>query len=160
MVELENWKTIIVPQRRESGCIPTGYEWLIRYLNIQRVDFRNFQEEFDFGQSNSFDYVAARIKSKYPAVSIQIMHFSQGVKKIDYIRSLIEAQTPCLISLALGRGQGWHIMPVVSIDNDKIEMIHDADGNGNHTWAFPVTEVIWKHDNLQGGDDISWIDSS
>jgi len=124
------------------------------------VNLQAFQEEFDLGQNNNFDSVTAQIRSRYPAISIQIQRFTRGSEKIERIKSLIEEQTPCLISLALDRGNGWHIMPVVRIDDTAIEMIHDADASGNHTWRFPIATIVWRHDNLQGGNDISWIDST
>jgi hypothetical protein len=57
----------------------------------------------------------------------------------------------------LGNGLGWHIMPVVCID-ETIQMIHHADADGQCTWVFPIAEIVWRHDYLQGGQDISWID--
>jgi hypothetical protein len=160
MTTLLNWNHIVVPQRQYTGCIPTGYEWLVRYLNIQGVNLGTFQKDFDLGQSNSFNSVAAKIRSKYPFISIQIQSFTKGIDKVKLVKSLIDGQTPCLISLALGKGKGWHIMPVVRIDDTIVEMIHHADANGNHTWKFPIRTIIWRHDNLQGGNDISWIDST
>ena len=52
MPTLANWNSFTVTQRHETGCIPTGYEWLIRYLNIQGVNLSIFQESFDLGQAN------------------------------------------------------------------------------------------------------------
>lgn len=158
MTELQNWNNVVVPQRHLTGCIPTGYEWVIRYLRIQGVNFQTFQEDFDLGQNNNFDSVGTKIRSVYPTISIQVQRFTRGIEKIERIKSLIEEQTPCLISLALDGGNGWHIMPVVRIDDTTIEMIHHADASGNHTWKFPIAEIVRRHDNLQGGNDISWID--
>ena len=159
MTELQNWVGVVVPQRHFSGCIPTGYEWLIRYLRIRGVNLQTFQEDCDLRQNNSFGSVADKIRSIYPTINIQIQHFTRGIEKIERVKSLIEKQVPCLISLALGGINGWHIMPVVSIDDATIEMIHHADASGNHTWRFANVTIVWRHDNLQGGNDISWINS-
>jgi hypothetical protein len=158
MAQLSDWTKTVVPQRHESGYIPTGYEWLIRYLKIQGVDFKTFQEDFDLGQGNSFGSVSAKIRSVYPAINIKVQSFNKGIDKVNRIRSLLEEQKPCLISLALGNGQGWHIMPVVRIDEATIQLIHHADADGHCTWIFPVAEIVWRHDCLQGGKDISWIE--
>ena len=117
MVELVYWDNIVVPQRHSTGCVPTGYEWLIRYLGIRGVNLETFQEEFDLGQNSSFGSVAAKIRSKYPVINIQIEYFTKGIDKVQDIKSLIEEHTPCLISLALGGKNGWHIMSVVRIDD-------------------------------------------
>ena len=123
MAQLLNWSKTVVLQRHESGCIPTGYEWLIRYLKIQGVNLESFQEDFDLGQDNSFDSVSAKIRSVYPAINIKVESFTKGIDKVNRIKSLLEEQKPCLISLALGNGQGWHIMPVVNIDETSIQLI-------------------------------------
>jgi hypothetical protein len=159
MAQLLNWSKTVVPQRHESGCIPTGYEWLIRYLKIQGVNLETFQEDFDLRQDNSLDSVSEKIRRVYPTINIKVQSFTRGLDKVKCIKSLLEEQKPCLISLALGNGQGWHIMPVVSIDETIIVLIHHADANGHYTWSFSVAEIVWRHDYLQGGNDISWIDA-
>ena len=163
MSELLNWNNTVVPQRRpESGCIPTGYEWLIRYMRIQGVDLTKFQEEFDLGRNNNnFDSVAAKIMSRYPTINIHRQgerDFPKGVDKVARIKSLVEKQIPCLISLTLQK-DSWHIMPVVYVDDTTMEMIHDGIRGVNCIWKLGIKEIVWKHDNLQGGKDISWIDS-
>jgi len=157
MTELLDWTKTLVTQRHESGCVPAGYEWLIRYLKIQGVNLGTFQEDFDLGQNNGFDSVSAKIRSVYPAIKVKVESFAKGIDKVNRIRSLLEEQKPCLMSLALGNGLGWHIMPVVRID-ETIQLIHHADTGGHFTWVFPVAEIVWRHDYLQGGHDISWIE--
>jgi hypothetical protein len=158
MTQLLDWSKTLVPQRHESSCVPTGYEWLIRYLKIQGVNLETFQEDFDLGQDNSFDSVSAKIRSVYHTINIQVQSFAKGTDKVNRIKFLLEEQKPCLISLALGNGLGWHIMPVVRIDETTIVLIHHADADGLCTWVFPVEEIVWRHDYLQGGNDISWIE--
>jgi len=157
MTQLLDWSKTLIPQRHESGCVPTGYEWIIRYLKIQGVNLGTFQEDFDLGQNNSFNSVSAKIRSVYPTINIQVQSFTKGIEKVNRIKALLDEQKPCLISLALGGGQGWHIMPVVRID-ETIQLIHHSDANGHCTWVFPVAEIVWRHDYLQGGNDISWIE--
>ena len=42
------WEKYAVPQRRQlSGCIPTGYEMLLRAAEVPDIDFDTFQDEFD-----------------------------------------------------------------------------------------------------------------
>jgi hypothetical protein len=158
MVQLLDWSKTVVPQRHESGCVPTGYEWLIRYLKIQGVNLETFQEDFDLGQNNSFESVSAKIRSVYPKINVIVESFTKGIDKVNRIKSLLVEQKPCLISLALGRGKGWHIMPVVNIDETTIQLIHHADAEGHCTWIFSIAQIVWRHDYLQGGNDISWIE--
>jgi hypothetical protein len=158
VAELSNWGNIVVPQRYYTGCVQTGFEWLIRYLCIQGVNLDTFQEDFDLGEDNSFDSVASKIEARYSGIDIRIQSFINGLVKVNFIRTLIENQQPCLISLALGGKDGWHIMPVVRIDDKTIAMIHHADHQGNHTWTIPLEEAVSRHDNLEGGNDIAWIE--
>jgi hypothetical protein len=173
MVELSYWNNVIVPQRHRTGCIQTGYEWIIRYLGIQGVQLDTFQEDFDLERShegsNNFVSVANRVRSKYPHLDIHIQSFSQGIEKIRAMKRLLERDIPCLMSLALAEVErtqegpriihrGWHIMPVIYIDDEKMKVIHSADQNGNQIWQLPVAEVVWRHDNLIGGKDIAWFE--
>lgn len=171
MSELSHWKDVIVPQRYETGCIPTGYEWIIRYLGIEEVKLDTFQQEFDpqlhHEGMNSFALVADRIRSRYPFINIHMESFNQGLEKVRAMERLIARDVPCLISLALAGfkthegcliDRGWHIMPVVRIDDRKITMIHKGTKSGNDPLQLLITTVISRHNNLEGGKDISWID--
>jgi hypothetical protein len=158
MAELLDWNKTVVSQRHESGCIPAGYEWLIRYLKIQGVNLEIFQEGFDLGEGNGFESVSTKIRSVYPTIKIKVEIFTKGIDKVNRIKSILEEQKPCLISLALGNGQGWRIMPIVRIDENAIQLIHHADAEGQFTWVFPLAEIVWRHDYLEGGHDISWIE--
>ena len=43
-----DWEKYAVHQRKpDTGCIPTGYEMLLRAAGIAGIDFQTFQEEFD-----------------------------------------------------------------------------------------------------------------
>lgn len=43
-----NWQNFAVHQRRSrSGCIPTGYEMILRAAAADGVDFAKFQDDFD-----------------------------------------------------------------------------------------------------------------
>jgi hypothetical protein len=84
MTELSHWKNIVVPQRYETGCIPTSYEWMIRYLNIKNVNLDTFQEDFDLQRrgegDNSFVPIADKVVQKYSQVSVKMhacMHAQQ-----------------------------------------------------------------------------------
>jgi hypothetical protein len=171
MSELSHWRDVIVPQRYETGCIPTGYEWLIRYLGIERVELGTFQEDFDIQRvhqgMNNFASVADRIRSRYPFIDIHTECFSQGLEKVRVMKNLIERDIPCLVSLALHGfrtreghviERGWHIMPVVCISDQKVAMIHRGTEGGNQILELLVTTVITRHNDLEGGKDISWIE--
>jgi len=161
MVELSHWQEIIVPQRHETGCVPTGYEWMIRYSKIEGVNLNTFQEDFDLqlrGEGdNSFVPVAEKVKVTYPQVDIKIRNFVKGKDKIAFIKRLIQNDTPCVMSLAKPTG-GWHIVPVVSIDDKRVKIIWVANEFGNQVLDYPIAEIISRHDNYRGGKDIAWME--
>jgi len=160
MPKLPNWENVVVPQRnRETGCIPTCFEWLIRYLKIQDIDLKTFQEDFDFGSNNSFLSVGEKIMSRYPFIKIKTQDYEKGFEKIIALKKLIENRTPCLISFAKGGNQGWHAMPVVYVNDQGIRMIEYANENENETSFLLIQDIIWRHDYLQGGKEIAWIET-
>jgi hypothetical protein len=172
MTELSHWNDVIVPQRYQTGCIPTGYEWLTRYLGIEGVELDTFQEDFDLQRAhqgmNSFVPIADKIRSRYPFINIHTECFDHGLEKVEAMKNLIERDVPCLISLAL-RGfrtseghvieRGWHIMPVVRIDDRRITMIHKGTENRNARLELLIATIVSRHNDLEGGKDISWIEN-
>lgn len=159
MVELSHWRDVVVPQRNYTGCIPTGYEWLIRYLKIEGIDLDTFQEDFDLQRSdegmNDFGSVATKIREKYPQINIRIKDFPNGKEKVEFVKRLMGSDIPCLLSIAnTPIGVIWHIVPVVSVDDTKVKIIW----TGDQTQEFTIADVINRHDNWIGGKDISWIE--
>ena len=146
----------------------------MRYLNIESVELITFQEDFDLDigrtnppYENNFESVGNRIMSRYPQINIRREGFQQGLEKVRAIRSLAERDIPCLLSLALHGlrtidnriiERAWHIMPVVLIDDQRMKVIHHANERGNYVLELPVAQVIWRHNNFEGGKDISWIE--
>jgi hypothetical protein len=116
---------------------------------------------------NSFVPIADKIRSRYPFVDIHIESFDDGLKKIKAVKNLLERNVPCLISLSLSgfkteEGQviknKWHIMPVVCIDDRRITMIHRGTDKGNESFPLLITTIVSRHNELEGGKDISWIE--
>jgi hypothetical protein len=173
VVELSHWQDIVVPQRNDTGCIPTGYEWIIRYLNIEDVELTTFQEDFDLDlgrkhppYQNNFESVGNSITLRYPQINIEREVFQQGLEKIRATRSLLERDIPCLLSFALHGlrtldnriiERAWHIMPVVFMDDHRIKMIHHANERANYVMELPTSVIIWRHNNLEGGKEVSWV---
>lgn len=151
---------IAIKQREHLGCIPTGYEWMIRFTKIGDVDLTNFQEEFNLQErglvDNSFGPIGDAIQKKYPQIKIEIKDFVDGREKIEFIKDLIVKQNPCLISIPSGRG-GYHIMPVLGFDdNRQVFYFYDPAMTNSKKEAF-YTTILDMHNNNSGGHDISWI---
>ena len=49
-------------------------------------------------------------------------------------------------------------MPVISIDEYAIKMIHHGTFGTNSIWELSIPEFIWIHRNLNGGKDMAWIE--
>lgn len=130
---------------------------MIRYLGIGDVNLDTFQEDFDLqlrGEgSNSFVPIAEKVRERYPQVDIQTAVFRNGNEKVDFIRQLIQENVPCVISIAHTPWGGWHIVPVVSMDDSRIKIIWTS----NITLDFSISDIIHIHDNWRGGKDVAWI---
>lgn len=165
-----DWKTFAVHQRRHrSGCIPTGYEMILRSVEAKGVDFATFQDDFDLdinlGNSqtqprNDFGSVAAAVKKKYPWISFEQKSFGSGAEKIAFIDSVLAFKKPLLISLAMKPfgGLGWHIMPVVDATTDQYLLLEfvERDGTPKTRWIdkYVMSNV---HDQFDGGKEVAFL---
>ena len=168
MVELKNWETSLVIQKDPRlGCIPWGYEWLLRVSGVKGINFETFQDEFNLQargeDENNFSTVANAIKKKYPHVQFIRKTFEpgHGYEKVQFIERLIERDISCLISLLVNYQypKKYHIMPVVFINEDKLKLIWRVEENKQPKICDIEREkVILRHDNFPGGDDIAWYE--
>lgn len=158
MAELTKWKSIKVQQEHEISCIAAGYEWLLKYLGIENIDYSTFQTEFNLQgrgiADNNFETIANAIENKYPNISFNFRDFTHGNDKIIFIESLISMDNPCLISIANSPDGGWHIMPVVYIDTNIIVCF---DYGLQQINRYTINEIIYRHENWKGGKNIAWI---
>lgn len=165
-----NWKQHAVHQRRsETGCIPTGYEMILRAAGAERIDFARFQDDFDLdinlgrGQTepkNHFGSVASEIRKKYPWVEFDWKPFTTGAEKVAFIDEQLAKLQPVLISLAQKPygGTGWHIMPVVDATGDKYQMLEFVEASGTcRTKWISKTEVATIHDQFDGGCEVAFL---
>lgn len=172
MTVFPNWRQYAVHQRRpQTGCIPTGYEMLLRAAQMPGIDIDTFQDDFDLdrnlqpGQqpSNNFESVAAAVRQRYPHVCFIRRQFPQGSgwEKVRFIEDGLRQQRPVLVSLSVvhnNHHQGWHIMPVVDATSDTFVLLHHVDPDGSPVTCDVAKEcVAWLHDNLPGGDDVAFL---
>ena len=91
-----DWQRYAVTQRRGmTGCIPTGYEIILRAAGAQGIDFDSFQDDFDLEKDlppdaprvNHFGSVANAVKAKYPSVVFSHRSFAkgEGLQKLAFV---------------------------------------------------------------------------
>ncbi len=160
-VELSHWKDMAVRQRNETGGVPTGYEWMIRYRDIRDIRLDTFQEDFDLEltgeDSNNFASVARKVMERYPQVSIKTRRFSEGYPKVCFVKSLLKKDIPCILSFVQIPKGRWHIVPVVYADYSKIKVIWFEDETGSQIREFNILEAEYLHGNWRGGKEIAWL---
>jgi hypothetical protein len=104
MSAFPNWQQHVVKQKRSAtGCIPTGYEVILRAAGCNHVDFNSFQDEFDLDKElkpgddphNDFESVARAINAKYPDICFKHRGFlrDEGEKKLAAVEKLIGEMT-------------------------------------------------------------------
>jgi len=166
------WEKFAVQQRFKTGCIPTGYEMLLRAAGAQGIDFETFQDEFDLDKSkkpmerpkNDFVSVADAVRKKYPGVNFKRKCFPQGegAKKLEFVEDRIAKKWPVLVSIALkpfGKPGGYHIMPVVDATDGELTLLYKVESNGKkRTFRLRKGDFVQIHDTYQGGDDVAWLE--
>jgi hypothetical protein len=170
MNKILDWRDSATIQKEpKSGCIPTGYEFLIKMGRIENVVHNTFQDDFDlnkrFNDSSAANFrsVAEEIKRVYPFINIEIESFDkkEGQKKVAKIKELIEKDEPVLISLNINEftgKMGWHIMPVIGISDNRFRLLKSyVDfGKPNLIW-ITFSNIIKIHENYPGGEDIAYL---
>lgn len=166
-----NWQDYAIPQRRlETGCIPTGYEMILRAAHARGIDFATFQDDFDLDKDwapgdtyrNNFESVARAVNLKYPSVSFRIAAFAcgDGSQKLRFVEEQLAAGRPLLISLTRGSLGGWHIMPVVDLDQYRLKLLQVVSPDGvPQILEIDKQRFVWIHDNWPGGDDVAYLES-
>lgn len=167
-----DWQSFAVPQRRlATGCIPTGYEMILRAAGVQGIDFASFQDQFDLDAArqphepyrNNFESVAAAVQARYPSVRFSVARFAQcdGAGKLRFVEEQVSQRRPLLISLAQSPfgGGGWHIMPVVDMDDSILTLLNIVRPDGSaEIQRLPKSELVRIHDNYPGGDDVAYLE--
>jgi hypothetical protein len=58
-----------------------------------------------------------------------------------------------------GRPVGWHIMPVVDMDEDNLVLVNIVHQNGEaELIRLPKAAFIAIHENFPGGEDVAYLD--
>ena len=161
-----DWKKHAVPQKHpRTGCIPTGYEMLLRAAHTEGIDFSSFQDEFDLSHSgkghNDFETVANAVQKRYPHVSFSVKKFGSGKEKLDFVEKKLAREQPTLISLSLNpQGCQCHIVPVVDADDENLSLLWSVDSAGNmDIRKMKKSEFARVHDEWSGGDDVAFLES-
>ena len=166
MSAFPDWKKFAVHQRRDgTGCIPTGFEMLLRAAGAKNINFATFQDDFDLDQhggtpQNHFVSVGDAIKKKYPKVEFtcEVFPKGKGAEKLAKVEEMIQKKMRVLISLALTPAGGWHIMPVVDLDLDSFTLLHHVDNVGlPQTQTVTKSDFVLRHDKWNGGEEISYL---
>ena len=156
----------VVQQRNpQSGCIPSGYEMLLRAGNVAGIGFESFQEDFDLGiERNDFGSVAHAIMEGYPDVHLAHKPFDRGdgKRKLEFIEEFSNRGQPVLMSLYLMPFFGanaCHIMLVVNSDEQNITLLHRLDENNvAHFLTLPKSELVRIHDQYDYGNDVAFLE--
>jgi len=169
-------KHYFVPQKRpDSGCIPWGYEIILRAANVPGINFQTFQDDFDFdkyhqhGESgmNNFDTVSKAIMKRYPHVVLGTKIFSrgQGEDKLQFVEKYIGEIPRILVSICPEpdlNPKAFHIMPVLSSTNDSLVLLYSVK-KANDAWQLDMlhmskAEFVHKHDVGTDGCDVAFLD--
>lgn len=159
MSQLDGYKdTLVIQCNRETGCIPSGIEWMARHMGVSDASFDYFQEEFDLAsrgiEPNGFGNVPTAVAAKYERVQTAPIGFPDANDKIACIADCIGRGIPCLISLWQGNGS-FHIVPVVATDETSITVLWmDGETIEDQTRSITHDNIRQWHSAVEGGHDI------
>ena len=172
MSAFPNWQQYAIVQRRpETGCIPTGYEMILRAAGAQNIDFATFQDDFDLDKNrqphepfrNNFVSVADAVRARYPNVVFAERSFvkGSGAEKLKFVEQHLAKKQPLLISLANAAfgGSGWHIMPAVDMNQDTLILLMELKANGMaQLLQLPKPLLVSIHDTFEGGWEVAYLE--
>lgn len=173
MSAFPDWQQFAVHQRREkTGCIPAGYEMILRAAGALGVDFDSFQDDFDLEKDipddaprvNHFGSVANAVSAKYPEIRFAFRTFpkNDGAGKLAFIEEQLAQRRPVLVSInnVIFSCAGWHIMPVVDIDKDNLVLLAKVTSDGRCVLVqLPKPVLVGVHEQYPGGEEVAWLAS-
>src|SRR5262249_7337004 len=145
-----------------TGCIPTGYEFLLRAAHTSMVNYETFQEDFDPSESPgaNFESVAAAIRAKYPHVHLSVRRFKRGADKLQFIEQRLARKQPLITSLTLSPEGGWHMMPVLGSNSTNLFLLRLVRPDGSMDLrAIRKADFVRIHDEWPGGDDVAFLET-
>jgi hypothetical protein len=144
---------------------------LLRAAGALGIDFNTFQDDFDLDRSlppgaphvNHFGSVADAVSAKYPSVVFAHRSFAkgEGQQKLVHVEEQLAAGRLVLISLALASFglSGWHIVPVVGVDDDNLVLLWSVTASGKvDLTKLRKAELVRIHDEYPGGDEVAHLD--
>ncbi len=172
MSELKRWKKVKHYQKYKYTCVPTGYEWLIYYNNLEEsvLGIDNFQDEFNLYPDSSFGSVKDKIVEKLTKKNDSINYFIKNVKvenfettkegwekRIQKIDELLKKDIPCILPIPI-QNIGWHIEPIVKLNKEEIWLLNE-NNNGNIRIDIMNIKFLRRYFlNEEGGQDLAWLD--
>jgi hypothetical protein len=171
MTVFPNWQQYAVQQRRPlTGCIPTGYEIILRATGATDINYEAFQDQFDLDRDlalnvpmrNNFQSVADAVRDVYPQIDFRRREFLQenGHKKLEFIEQQISQLRPILVSLFMGMYQGriaFHIMPVVDADDGHLFLLYGCQPPHCSILKIYKQELVRRHNTVPGGNDVAFL---
>ena len=166
MSAFPDWeKHVVIQRNRETGCIPTGYEILLRAAG-KEIPCNNFQERFDQDspRKNNFKSVATAVQKLYSHLQFEHQDFAQdqGSEKLKFIEAQIALCQPVLVSLAMepfgARPGTYHIMPVVNSTDGDLHLFRIMyDNHAKEVMIIPKKTLIDMHHCYDGGHDVAYL---
>jgi hypothetical protein len=163
-----DWEQYAIPQRRiHTGCIPTGYEMILRAAGVKGINYNTFQDDFDLEargiSTNSFGSVAKAVKDRYDHVNFKDKRFDKGIEKLRFIEDRIKRKQPILVSVVLLPFTGkkkCHIAPVVNATVDELILLWTMRADRSKEIRKLCKSLLVRiHDKYEKGRDVAYLDN-
>jgi hypothetical protein len=155
-----DWAKFVVPQRKlATGCIPTGFEYLLRSAGVEGVDYAKFQEEFDLGAAvNDYATVAAAVCRKYPQVRFAGSAFKKSEEATRFVEESIDQGRPIVIAIRYNAGS-CHIVPVLGYDERRIYFLQIVHADGTKDVRAIARWELARRDQEFGQTQCAWLET-
>ena len=168
MTTLARYNEIVPPLNDPVlGCIPWAIEWMMRYKGtvsgsweIPSNQLHNFQTTYNLHRQtngttrNTYANILAAIIANHPNVGLvrcTTYQSGQAVQKFQRIESFIGQGIPCITSIKLRAQRNAHIVPVVEIRQDDIDVIWNIPNSGiQDIQSISKTDLFRMHNAGHG----------
>ena len=165
MSELTEWqKSIVVQKDRRLGAIPAGFEWMIRFNNVDNINLDTFQDDFNLNAKgegeNSFKSIAEAVEQSYPRIKFKYKIFSDAREKIQFIKDLIDRNIPCMMKFSISyKNNVAHEMPAVIYDDLYMRFIWQViETEKPNMLRVEYIGLANRHNKWGEGREVAWLE--
>lgn len=173
-MELRGWKKTELHQIYKNSCVATGYSWLLKFNNLDSFvkGISDFQKKYNLEKKNCFATVHSAIRKDLHKTGTDINTAYENMRiksypltkdgwseRLEQIKKLLKNNTGCIMPVPV-KGLGWHIMPVIKLEEDYIWLLRENYAGIISLDVLELNVLRRYFLNEEGGEDLAWIEKT